>query len=168
MSTRPSEHGGVFAFTLLTGAFVAGCVNTSPDRVKSTTHIEQAQLSVTKGPLVTSIGGSFDFVIAIGDLASSDDVIGDAPTFQLVGAGEQAGPGLDALPPSGTFPLTLRSGAQKSITFALTDQNTITAAETSVVCAGPVRIVATYRDSLGGDRAISTESDPTTVAGCSP
>jgi len=144
------------------------CVDTSPDRVKLTATVGAVDLSVTKGPLVTSLSGTLSFGLSVGDLASGDDVMAAAPTFQLTSAGEQAGPGIDALPASGTFPLTLASGETRAVVFSLTDQNTLDAAELSSLCAGPVRVVASFRDSLSGDRATSVQSEPVTVKGCSP
>jgi hypothetical protein len=169
VTDRARELGGFHRILVVfAGALAVACVDTSPNRVKLTTGIDKATLSVTKGPLVTVLAGSFDFELSVGDLASGSEVVSEAPSFQLVGAGEQAGLGIDALPPAGTFPLTLEAGAKQTVVFTLTDQNTLAAADAAAVCAGPVRIVASYRDSLSGNRATSIESGPTTVSGCSP
>jgi hypothetical protein len=143
----------------------AGCVDTSPNRVKLTAGVDKVDLSIKTGALVTDLSGSFSLELAVGDLASSSEVIDAQPTFQLVPE-NQAGIGLDALPPASTFPLTLSSGATESILFTLTTQNTLTAAEVSQVCGATVRVVGTFHDSVDGDRAVSVQSDPVTISGC--
>jgi len=150
----------IIAAALLTAA----CVDTSVDRVKLTTTIDHVSLSVAQGTLVSTLSGGFDWVLDVGDLASGDDVIAAAPSFQLAG-GTGAAVVLDAVP-STSFPLTLKSGESLTVHFTLNDQKSLAAADVTSVCAGPVQVVASFRDTLGGDRATSVDSDATTVAGC--
>ena len=144
-----------------------GCVDTSPDRVKLTATIQNVALSVTQGSLVTTLGGTFDVELDVGDLASADATIQDPPSFQLVQAtGQQDLATLDAVASGGGFPLTVKSGEKQTVTFTLSDRNTLAAADVTSVCAGTVEIAGSLTDSLTADRPLAFESSPATLGGC--
>jgi hypothetical protein len=146
---------------------IAGCVDTSPTRVELTAAVERVSLSVQQGSLVASLQGTFDLALAVGDLAPGDATIADPPTFQLVAASDRAKLAvLDALPEGAAFPVTLKSGQNLTLHFSLTAQNTLAAADQPKICAGPVVVVASYRDSLSGGRATSVDGPPARITGC--
>jgi hypothetical protein len=156
-----------FVLALAVSLVSVGCVDTSPNRVKLTASVDSVSLVVKPSSLVTDLSGSFQLGLVVGDLASSNDVIQEAPTFQVVSA-DGAGIGIDALTSGTTFPLTLSSGENTTLTFTLTDQNSLTSDEHTRLCAGPVKVVASFRDSLGGNTATSVSSSAISVGGCSP
>jgi hypothetical protein len=155
-------------FLLTSALCVSACVNTSPDRVKLTATVRNVALTVTQGSLVTSLGGTFDVELDVGDLASDSATITDPPSFQLVLVKDQKTLKLlDAVPSGGGFPLTVKSGEHRTLSFSLSDQNTLDATcDIACVCAGPAQIAASLRDTLTADRPLAFASSPTTLAGC--
>lgn len=157
-----------FAILLATALELSGCINTSPDRVKLTALVNNVTLSVTQGSLVATLGGSFDVEFDVGDLASDSATITDPPSFQLVLVKDQKTLKLlDAVPAAGGFPITVKSGEHRTLSFTLSDRNTLdSTCDLACVCAGPVQITASLRDSLTADRPLSFESGSTTLSGC--
>jgi hypothetical protein len=144
----------------------AGCVNKSPDRVKLVAHVNAVSLAVAKSSLVTTLSGTFDVELDVGDLASSEATITDPPSFELVQLSDQSSVRkLDAIPDD-SFPITVHTGEHRVLHFTLSDGNTLAADEVSKACAGPVQIAASLQDSLTGDRPTAFESDAVTVSGC--
>ena len=145
---------------------LGACVDTSPDRVKLVAEVWNVRLAVQAGALVTSLSGTFDLVLQVGDLAS-DATIADPPSNQLVVAEDQSSLlTLDALPSSVSFPLTLSSGEKRTLAFTLTDANTLGAADITRLCAGPSQIAVTFTDSLKGGKPTLAESAAVTPSGC--
>jgi hypothetical protein len=143
----------------------AGCVDTSPDRVKLTAEVRDVSLTLEEGALVTALTGSFGLELSVGDYAG-EAVTVEAPTVDLVTADDRTSLlRVDALPVGVEFPLTIAEDASRTVTFELTDENTVDADQTSRLCAGPVRVSVTYRDSLA-DRPSLVESGPAPLAGC--
>jgi hypothetical protein len=142
-------------------------VDTSPSRVELTASVEHVALSLSQGSLVTSLSGTFELALAAGDLAAADATIADPPTFQLVAAGDRTKLAvLDALPEAATFPVILKAGQNVTLHFVLTGRNTLPATDQPKICAGPVVVVASFRDPLSADRATTVDGAPTRVGGC--
>jgi hypothetical protein len=161
----------VLASTLsMASAFaVSGCVDTSADRVRLSASVKNVALSVTAGSLVTTLSGTFDVELDVGDLASGAATIKDPPSFQLVVAKTQKTLRvLDAVPSGGGFPLTVKSGEHRTVSFSVGDKNTLAAGDITDACAGPVQVAASLTDSLTADRPTAFESAPTTLSGCPP
>jgi hypothetical protein len=147
---------------------LSACVNTSPDRVKLTASVMNVALSVTQGSLVATLSGTFDVELDVGDLASGSATITDPPSFQLVLVKDQKTLKLlDALPSGGGFPLTVKTGEHRTLSFTLSDRNTLDGTcDLACVCAGPVEIVGSLRDTLTADRPMAFESGSATLSGC--
>jgi len=155
------------AFAVALAMLVTGCPNTSPNRVKLTASVNAVSLSVAQSSLVTTLSGTFDVELDVGDLSSADATITDPPSFELVSAAAQSSlRKLDAVPVGDTFPITVTTGEHRLIHFSLSDGNTLAAADVTKVCAGPVEIAASLNDSLTGDRPTAFESPAATVTGC--
>ncbi|HVU04201.1 MAG TPA: hypothetical protein VHE30_20730 [Polyangiaceae bacterium] len=155
------------ALALVVAPFLVACPNTSPDRVRLVASVDSVSLAVASGTLVNTLSGTFEVVIDVGDLASSDATITDPPSFELVAASDQGSiRKLDATPSGQAFPITVKSGQHVVISFTLTDQNTLDAATLGKACAGPVQITASLQDSLTADRPTAFESAAVSVTGC--
>jgi hypothetical protein len=152
---------------VLSSLALNGCVNTSPNRVKLTASVEDASLSVAQGSLVTSLSGTFQVTLSLGDLASQNSVVSAPPTFTLVTEKDHTSlANLDAVLAGNAFPVTLKPGDDVALSFSLSDTNTLAASDITAVCAGPVAVAATLEDSANGDAPISVESPGTTVSSC--
>jgi hypothetical protein len=156
------------AILLAPAVWLSACVDTSPDRVKLTAAVKNVAFTVTQGSLVTTLGGTFDVELDVGDLASDSATVTNAPSFQLVLAKDQKTLKLlDALPSGEGFPLTVKSGEHRTLSFSLTDRNTLdSTCDVACVCAGPVQVVGSLRDSLTADRPLAFTSDLATLSGC--
>jgi len=145
----------------------SGCVNTSPDRVKLSASVENAVLAVTTGSLVTTLSGTFDVELDVGDLASGDATVDAPPSFQLVVEKDQSTIRvLDATLVADAFPLTVRSGEHRTLHFSLTGANTLETGDVTRACTGPVQVAASLQDSLTADRPTAFESSGVTLSGC--
>ena len=147
---------------------VSSCVDTSPDRVKLTVAVKNVAVSVTQGSLVATLSGTFDVEFDVGDLAAGSSTITDPPSFQLVLVKDQKTLKLlDAVPSGGGFPITVSSGEHRTLSFTLSDRNTLDGTcDLACVCAGPVEVVGSLRDSLTLDRPLSFASGSATLSGC--
>jgi hypothetical protein len=155
-----------FALGLVSLALTA-CVDTSPDRVKLVANVANVQLTVAQSSLATSLSGSFDVMLDLGDLAQQEATVSDPPTFQLVTATDRSTLViLDALVQGSTFPVTVKPGTHATLSYMLNDQKTLATEDRDKICAGQVEIAATLRDTSNGDRPLAFDSDPVNVAGC--
>jgi hypothetical protein len=146
---------------------LTACVDTSPDRVKLVANVANVQLTVAQSSLATSLSGTFDVNLDLGDLAQQEATVSDAPTFQLVTATERSTLViLDALVQGTTFPVTVKPGTHATLSYALNDQATLAADDIGKICAGQVEIAGTLRDTSNGDRPLSFDSDAVNVSGC--
>ena len=162
---RPTFLVGFVAFA--SSATLSACVDTSPDRVRLSASVKNVALSVTAGSLVTTLAGTFDVDLSVGDLASGDATIKDPPSFQLVVAKTQKTLRvLDAVPSGGGFPLTVKSGEHLTVSFTVGDTNTLEASDLTALCAAPVQIAASLTDTLTADRPTAFESAAVTLSGC--
>jgi hypothetical protein len=146
---------------------LTACVDTSPDRVKLVAGISNVQLAVAQSSLATSLGGTFDVRLELGDLAQQEATVSDPPTFQLVTATDRSTLViLDALVQGTTFPVKVAPGADATLSYSLNDQRTLAAGDIDKICAGPVEVAGTLRDTSNGDRPLSFDSDAVTASGC--
>jgi hypothetical protein len=157
-----------FAILLVPVVWLSACINTSPDRVKLTASVKNVALSVTPGSLVATLSGTFDVELDVGDLASDSATITDPPSFQLVLVKDQKTlKVLDAVPSGGGFPITVKSGERRTLSFTLSDRNTLdSACDLACACAGPVQVAGSLTDSLTADRPLAFESGAATLSGC--
>lgn len=155
-----------FALGLVSLALTA-CVDTSPDRVKLVANVANVQLTVAQSSLATSLSGSFDVMVDLGDLAQQEATVSDPPTFQLVTATDRSTLViLDALVQGTTFPVTVKPGTHATLSYTLNDQKTLATEDKDKICGGQVEIAGTLRDTSNGDRPLSFDSDPVGVSGC--
>jgi hypothetical protein len=143
------------------------CVDTSPDRVKLVANIANVRLAVAQSSLATSLAGTFDVNLDLGDLAQQEATVSDSPTFQLVTATDRSTLViLDALVQDTTFPVKVNPGGHVTLSYSLNDQEALAADDMSKICAGQVQVAGTLRDTSNGDRPLAFDSDAVTVSGC--
>jgi hypothetical protein len=125
------------------------------------------QLTVAQSSLATSLGGSFDVHLNLGDLAQQPATVSDPPTYQLVTATERSTlVVLDALVQDTTFPVTVNPGGHVMLSYTLNDQKSLAASDRDRICAGDVQIAGTLRDTSNGDRPLTFDSQPVKPSGC--
>jgi len=158
----PKEIVKAFVASIL----LAGCVDTSPDRVKLVASVTDVTLSVAQSSLVTSLTGSFSLHVDRGYLTQGDTTIQDPPTFQLVTAENRSElVVLDALAQGMPYPVKLSPGAHFVASYVLNDQQSLPSDGITRICAGNVEIAGTLRDTASGEPT-AFDSAPVKASGC--
>lgn len=152
---------------LLVPWMLCACVDTSPDRAKLVAELTNVQLTVAQSSLATSLGGTFDVHLNLGDLAQQQATVSDPPTFQLVTATNRSTiVVLDALVQGATFPVSVNPGGHVLLSYTLNDQANLAAGDRDKICAGDVQVAGTLRDTSNGDRPLTFDSSAVKAAGC--
>jgi hypothetical protein len=146
--------------------FFAGCVDTSPDRVKLVATIENPDLSIEEATLITILAGDFDLVLTLGDLASESRTVERPPSISLVRAEDRSFVrNIDAVPAGDGFPVTIAAGEAKTLSLTLTEENMLPAGEFETVCgAGELVLAGGLEEADGTD--VPFESDGFLLEGC--
>jgi hypothetical protein len=142
-----------------------GCFKVDSSDLQITTHVKNPVIGMKASSLVTTVTGSFDFTVTIGDLSKEKAVFSDAPSFELVTESGASITPLDAVAEDDPFPLTLTPGKAATVSFTLSDKNTLSSEQVATLCSGPVAVVATLADSSGG-RPTQAESTAVQPGGC--
>jgi hypothetical protein len=152
-----------FQVVVLTVA-VAGCVDTSVERVKLTAQVQSASIAVESNALVSQLSGDFVLSLERGDLSESSATVEEAPALTLLdGTGAQLA-SLDAVP-APAAPWTVLPDETEEITFTLSDENVLEQSARDAVCeAGTVVIHGLLKPVDADD--LTFESAPITPSGC--
>jgi hypothetical protein len=144
---------------------LSGCGSKSI--VSLSASIQNADLAVAQVALGTTLSGSFVLSLALGNRASGSTQV-SLESFSLLSSADKStliAP-LKVTPQGATFPLTVGVGQTKNVTFQLDTSDTLQSSEKAALCAGPVLIVGTVTDTLGGGKSIDLSSSPVTISGC--
>jgi hypothetical protein len=144
-----------------------GCIKPTADAssLQVTAHLKNPMIAVQASSLVTSLSGSFDLTVSLGRSSTEDATFSDPPSFELVSAqsGASIAP-LDAVLDEDPFPITLSPGKSTTLSFTLSNRNSVTSEELATLCSGPVVIVGVLQDSTSD--GTMAESSPTAPSGC--
>ncbi len=156
------------------------CMNgcSAEGAVSLTGSIGNAAMIVTEGVLVTTVTGSFDVYLELGDRASDATRV-TFSAFSLVDA-ETGSPVLAqehlSVVTSAEMPVVVQPGTSVTVSYQIGDQiqagSSILPVELdksdyATLCgAGRLKIVGTLQDSLRGPSAMALSSAPFTPAGC--
>lgn len=144
---------------------MSGCG--SKDIVSLSAHIQSADLKVAQVALGTVLSGGFDLSLELGSMASGPTKV-SLESFSLLSAADKSSlvAPLKVSPQSATFPLSVGVGQTKTVHFILDDSGTLPDSEKAKLCAGPVLVVGTITDTLGGGKSIDLSSSSVSISGC--
>jgi hypothetical protein len=132
-----------------------GC--SAKDAVSLSVRISQSALTVNSGTFSGSLSGTFQVVLTVGPEASGSSTV----TEQTCALQTQSGTSLvDVLTVSSdaTFPLVVGKGETKTVTFTIAPSSI----DHDAACAGQLKILGSFGDSLNGGVNESVQSDPIT------
>jgi hypothetical protein len=137
----------------LLGGSLAACG--SKESVMLSAHLESPELTVTSQTLVTSVTGSFDLELALGDRASDPSTVTLGPFSVHRDNIALLDPlNLEADPP---FPMEIGVGGSKHVDMTIMNPDA-DAGLASDLCSAQLQIVGTLTDTLGDDRSLTVSS----------
>ena len=148
---------------------IPGCIKVNADEAggaQATARVKNPAIAVQPSTLANTLSGSFDLTISVDKSSTEDAVFSDPPSFDLISAqGGSAITPLDAVADADPFPLTLGPGKSTTLSFTLSNRNTVSSEDLAKLCSGPVVIVAVLTASSGGNPT-TAESSATSASGC--
>ena len=151
------------------GAVLVAAVATwgcgSKDAVTLGAKVRNVQISVEQKTLGTQLGGGFELFLEVGAEASGGSTV-TLETFGLVRGGDTLDSPLQATPQGVTFPLTVGKGQSKTVSFVIDSASLLDPATKDAICAGPVRVSGSIKDTLSGGERTPLSSSDVTPSGC--
>jgi hypothetical protein len=130
-------------------------------------NVQNPELLIEQLTLGPHLSGGFELRLELGSEATGNTSV-SLESFALVRASDQSAlvAPLPAAPQGVEFPLDVPKGQTKLVSFVLDDQLVIDSAQRDSICAEPVEIVGSVRDSLSGGESTPLRSISFTISGC--